>query len=60
MMMMIIIIILINALQNEAEKKLKYKTLCIEMHQTWSLKCKIIAVIIGATGIVTKGLREKI
>jgi hypothetical protein len=24
----------------------------------WSLKCEIIAIIIGATGIVTKGLRK--
>jgi hypothetical protein len=26
----------------------------------WNLKCKIIPVINGATGIVTKGLRKKI
>jgi len=25
----------------------------------WNLKCKIIAVINGATGIVTRGLRKK-
>jgi len=26
----------------------------------WILKCKIIPVIIGATGIVTKGLRKNL
>jgi len=54
MLVMMLMIILINVLQNEVEKKLKYKTLCIEMHRMWILKCKIIPVIIGATGIVTK------
>jgi hypothetical protein len=52
-MMVMMKIILINVLKNEAKKKLKYKTLCIEMHRLWNLKCKIIPVIIGATGIVT-------
>jgi hypothetical protein len=60
MMVMMLMIILINVLQNEAEQKLKYKTLCIEMHRMWNLKCKIIPVIIGVTGIVTKGLGKKL
>jgi len=47
-----------NVLQKEAEEKLKYKCLCIETQRMWSLKYTIIPVIIGATGIVTKGLRE--
>jgi len=47
-----------NVVQKEGEKKLKYKSLCIEIKQRWNLKCKIIPVIIGATGIVTKGLRK--
>jgi hypothetical protein len=45
-------------LQNEAEKKLKYKSLGIEIQLMWNLKCTIIPVIIGANGVVTKSLRK--
>jgi len=45
-------------MQKEAEKELKYKSLGIEIQQMWNLKCAIIPVIIGSTGIVTK-LKEK-
>jgi hypothetical protein len=48
----------INVVQKEAEKKLKYKSLSIEIHRMWNLKCTIVPVIIGATGIVTKSLRK--
>ena len=41
-----------NVVQKEAEKKLKYKSLCIEIQRMWKLKCTIITVIIGATGII--------
>jgi hypothetical protein len=49
-----------NFVQKEAEKKLKYKRLGIEIQRMWNLKCTIIPVIIGATGIVTKSLRKNL
>jgi hypothetical protein len=49
-----------NVMQKEAEKKLKYKSLCIEIQRMWNLKCMIIPVIIGATGVVTRSLRKNL
>jgi len=49
-----------NDVQKEAERKLKYKSLCIEIQRMWNLKCLIIPVIIGATGIVTRSLRKNV
>jgi len=46
--------------QKEAENKLKCKSLCIEIQRTWNLKCTIIPVVIGATGIVTRSLRKNL
>jgi len=43
--------------QKDAEKKLKYKRLCIEIQRMWNLKCTTIPVITGATGVVTRSLR---
>jgi len=48
-----------NIVQKEAEKKLQYKSLCIEIQRMWNLKCTNIPVIIGATGIVTRSLTKK-
>jgi hypothetical protein len=45
-----------NVIQ-EFEKKLKFKNLSIEIQQMWNMKCFVIPVIIGATGIVTRGLK---
>jgi hypothetical protein len=39
--------------------KLKYKNLSIEIQRMWNMKCFVIPVIIGATGIVTRGLKKK-
>jgi hypothetical protein len=47
-----------NVVQKEEEKKLKYKSLCIEIQRMWNLQCTIIPVIIGATGIVTRSVRK--
>ena len=49
-----------NVVQKEAENKLKYKSLCIEIQRMWKLKCTIVPVIIGATGIVTRSLRKNL
>jgi len=49
-----------NVFQKEAESKLKYKILCIEIQRTWNLKCTIIPIITGATGIVTRSLRKNL
>jgi len=49
-----------NVVQKEAEKKLKYKSLCIEIKRMWNLKYTIIPVINGANGIVTRSLRENL
>ena len=43
---------------NTNKKTLKYKSLCIEIQRMWNLKCTIIPVIIGATGIVMRSLRK--
>ena len=49
-----------NVVQKEPEKKLKYKKLCIDIQGMWNLKCTIIPVIAGATGIVTRSLRKNL
>jgi hypothetical protein len=47
-----------NVIQKECEKKLKYKYLSTEIQRMWNMKCFVIPVIIGATGIVTKGQKK--
>jgi hypothetical protein len=47
-----------NVIQKEAEKKLKYKNLSTEIQRMWNMKCFVIPVIIGATGIVSKSLQN--
>jgi hypothetical protein len=47
-----------NVIQKESEKKLKYKNVSIEIQRMWNIKCFVIPVIIGATGIVTRGLKK--
>jgi len=42
------------------EKKLKYKSLCIEIQRMWNLKCTTVPLITGATGIVTRSLRKNL
>jgi hypothetical protein len=47
-----------NVIQKEAEKKLKYKNLSIEIQRMWNMKCFVIPVVTGAMGIVSKTLKK--
>jgi hypothetical protein len=49
-----------NVTHKEVEKRLKYKSLCVEIQRTWNIKGVIISAVIGATGIVTTGLRTNL
>jgi len=40
--------------KKEAEKILKYKDFTIEIQRMWNVKTKVIQVIIGATGTISK------
>jgi hypothetical protein len=43
-----------------SREEIKYNSLCIEIKRMRNMKCMIISVIIGATGIVTKGLKKNL
>jgi hypothetical protein len=47
-----------NVIKKEAEKILKYKDLTIEIQRMWNVKTKVIPVIIGATGTISKLFRK--
>jgi len=47
-----------NVFKKEAEKILKYKDLTIEIQRMWNVKTKVIPVIIGAAGTISKSLRK--
>jgi hypothetical protein len=46
--------------QKEAENKLKYKSLCVEIQRMWNLKSTNIPVKLGATGILTRSVRKNL
>jgi len=58
MIIIIIIIIIINVIKKEAENILKYKDLTIEIQRMWYVKTRVISVIIGATGTISKSFRK--
>jgi hypothetical protein len=45
-------------IKKEAEKILKYKDLTIEIMRMWNVKTRVIPVIIGATGTISKSFRK--
>jgi hypothetical protein len=47
-----------NVIKKEAEKIIKYKDLTIEIQRMWNVKTKVIPVIIGATGTISKAFRK--
>jgi hypothetical protein len=42
----------------ESRKEIKYNSLYVEIQRVWNVKCMIIPVVTGATGIVTTGLEK--
>ena len=60
----IIIIIIItfpgdrNVIKKEAENILKYKDPTTEIQRMWNVKTRVIPVIIGATGTISKSFRK--
>jgi len=47
-----------NVIKKDAEKILKYKDLTIEIQRMCNVQAKVIPVIAGATGTVSKSLRQ--
>jgi hypothetical protein len=47
-----------NMIPKEAENILKYKDLTIEIQRMWNVKTRVIPVIIGATGTISKSFRK--
>jgi hypothetical protein len=47
-----------NVIKKEAEEILKYKDHTIEIQRMWNVKIKVIPVIIGATGTISKSFRK--
>ena len=45
-------------IKKESEKILKYKDLIIEIQCMWKVTVKVIPVITGATGTISKSLRQ--
>jgi hypothetical protein len=45
-------------IQKEAEKILKYTDLITEIQHMWNVKTRVIPVIIGVTGTISKSFRK--
>jgi hypothetical protein len=47
-----------NVIKKEVEKILEYKDLTTEIQRTWNVETKVIPVIMGANGTISKSLRK--
>jgi hypothetical protein len=47
-------------IKKEAENILKYKDLTIEIQGMWNVKTRVIPVIIGAPGTISKSFRKHV
>ena len=47
-----------NVTKKEAEEILNYKYLTVEIQRMWNVKTKVIPVITGATGTISKSFRK--
>jgi hypothetical protein len=47
-----------NVITEQTEKILKYKNIIIEIQRMWNVKTKVVPVITGATGTMSKPLRQ--
>jgi hypothetical protein len=47
-----------NVIKKEAEKILKYKDLTVEIQRMWNVKMRVLPVVIGATGTISKSFRK--
>jgi len=47
-----------NVIKKGAKKILKYKDLIIKIHRIWNVKATVIPVTRGATGTISKSLRQ--
>ena len=47
-----------NVIKKEAEKTLQYKDLTVEIQRVWNVKTKVIPVITGAIGTISKTFRK--
>ena len=45
-------------IKKDAEKILKYKDFTIEIQRTWNVRRRVLPVIAGASGTVSKSLRQ--
>ena len=47
-----------NVIKKEADKILNYNDLTIEIQRMWNVKTKVISLITGATGTISKSFRK--
>ena len=47
-----------NVIKKEAKKILKYQDLIMDIQRVWNVKSKVIPVIIGVTGTISKSPRQ--